>query len=96
MSLRDDLERIRSCPLVPDDVALGSFVYDVDSGALDAHGQLSSQTGAPGATNGHGSLALDEARQVEQHVLAEVRRHDLHADGKTVDEPIGIEIDGLP
>lgn len=32
---RADVETIRSCPLVPDDVAVAGFVYDVDTGALE-------------------------------------------------------------
>ena len=32
--LRADLERIRACPLLPADLALGGFVYDVDRGLL--------------------------------------------------------------
>jgi carbonic anhydrase len=33
-TLRADLARVRHCPLVPDTVALGGFVYDVDTGEL--------------------------------------------------------------
>jgi carbonic anhydrase len=32
--LRDDVARLRSHPLVPDQVAVGGFVYDVDTGRL--------------------------------------------------------------
>jgi carbonic anhydrase len=38
-ALRADLDRIRSCPLVPDVVALGGFVYDVETGALEPAGE---------------------------------------------------------
>jgi carbonic anhydrase len=34
-ALRADLDRIRTCPLVPGEVSLGGFVYDVETGALD-------------------------------------------------------------
>jgi carbonic anhydrase len=33
-SVRDDVATIRSSPLIPDDVAVGGFVYDVRSGRL--------------------------------------------------------------
>lgn len=33
-TLRTDLARLRECPLIPATVALGGFVYDVDTGAL--------------------------------------------------------------
>ena len=36
--LADDLDRIRACPLIPDQLTLGGFVYDVDTGALEALG----------------------------------------------------------
>jgi carbonic anhydrase len=32
--LRDDIERIRTCALVPEDTEIGGFVYDVATGAL--------------------------------------------------------------
>jgi carbonic anhydrase len=32
--LRADLERIRACPLLPDDLEVGGFVFDVHTGAL--------------------------------------------------------------
>jgi carbonic anhydrase len=35
-TLRADLARLRACPLVPDKVALGGFVYDVETGALES------------------------------------------------------------
>ena len=35
VALRGDLYRIRTCPLVPETVALGGFVYDVETGALE-------------------------------------------------------------
>jgi carbonic anhydrase len=34
-TLRDDVARIRACPLLPDDLVVGAFVYDVDSGELE-------------------------------------------------------------
>jgi carbonic anhydrase len=33
--VRDDLERLRSCPLLPDDLEIASFLYDVGSGRLE-------------------------------------------------------------
>jgi carbonic anhydrase len=33
-TLRSDLTRLRECPLVPNAVQLGGFVYDVDTGRL--------------------------------------------------------------
>ncbi|HEV1996601.1 MAG TPA: carbonic anhydrase [Candidatus Dormibacteraeota bacterium] len=33
-TLREDIERIRSCPLLPDDLEVGGFVFDVRSGEL--------------------------------------------------------------
>jgi carbonic anhydrase len=33
-TLRSDLARLRDCPLVPERVVLGGFVYDVDTGLL--------------------------------------------------------------
>jgi carbonic anhydrase len=33
--LRADLERLRESPLLPDDLVVGGFVYDVATGALD-------------------------------------------------------------
>jgi carbonic anhydrase len=35
-TLRDDVARIKSCPLVPPDLEVGAFVFDVHTGALDA------------------------------------------------------------
>lgn len=35
-SLRHDLQRIRSHPLIPHDIAIGGFLYDVDNGLLTA------------------------------------------------------------
>jgi carbonic anhydrase len=35
-ALRDDVRRVRSHPLIPDSVAVGGFVYDVDTGLLRA------------------------------------------------------------
>jgi carbonic anhydrase len=32
--LRADVEQIRSCPLVPRDLVVGGFIYDVDTGML--------------------------------------------------------------
>ncbi|MGZ5398669.1 MAG: beta-class carbonic anhydrase [Nocardioides sp.] len=34
-TLRDDVATVRSHPLVPDDVLVGGFVYDVDTGLLE-------------------------------------------------------------
>lgn len=34
-ALRDDVHRVKSHPLVPDSVAVGGFVYDVDSGLVN-------------------------------------------------------------
>ena len=34
-ALRDDVHVVRSHPLIPDSVAVGGFVYDVDTGLLD-------------------------------------------------------------
>lgn len=34
-TLREDIRRIRTHPLVPGDVAIGGFIYDVDTGRLD-------------------------------------------------------------
>jgi carbonic anhydrase len=34
-ALREDVQRIRSHPLVPESVAVGGFLYDVDTGLLD-------------------------------------------------------------
>jgi carbonic anhydrase len=34
-ALREDIRRIRTHPLVPETVALGGFLYDVDTGLLD-------------------------------------------------------------
>jgi carbonic anhydrase len=36
-SLLDDVARLRSHPLISNDVALGGFVYDVDTGRLTQH-----------------------------------------------------------
>jgi carbonic anhydrase len=33
-SIRDDIARIEACPLIADDVAVGGFIFDVDTGAL--------------------------------------------------------------
>jgi carbonic anhydrase len=33
-ALRDDLHKVRAHPLIPDTVAVGGFVYDVDTGLL--------------------------------------------------------------
>lgn len=33
-SLRDDVRKIRSHPLIPDTVAVGGFLYDVDTGLI--------------------------------------------------------------
>jgi carbonic anhydrase len=34
-ALRDDVRKVRSHPLVPESVAIGGFLYDVDSGLLE-------------------------------------------------------------
>ena len=34
-ALRDDVHKVRAHPLIPDTVAVGGFVYDVDTGLLD-------------------------------------------------------------
>ncbi len=34
-ALREDVRKIRTHPLVPDTVAVGGFIYDVDTGLLD-------------------------------------------------------------
>jgi carbonic anhydrase len=36
-TLREDVHRVRSHPLVPETVKVGGFVYDVDSGRLTQH-----------------------------------------------------------
>ena len=35
VALLDDVQRIRSHPLIPDTVPIGGFLYDVDTGRLD-------------------------------------------------------------
>ena len=34
-TLRDDVRKVRSHPLIPETVAVGGFLYDVDTGLLD-------------------------------------------------------------
>jgi carbonic anhydrase len=34
-SLREDVRKVRTHPLIPDAVKVGGFLYDVDSGLLD-------------------------------------------------------------
>jgi carbonic anhydrase len=34
-SLEDDVQRVRSHPLIPDTIQVGGFLYDVDTGLLD-------------------------------------------------------------
>ena len=34
-ALDEDVAKVRSHPLIPDDVVVGGFVYDVDTGLLD-------------------------------------------------------------
>jgi len=34
-ALEQDIRKVRSHPLIPDDIAVGGFVYDVDTGLLD-------------------------------------------------------------
>jgi carbonic anhydrase len=36
-ALREDVQRVRSHPLVPDAVLVGGFLYDVDTGLLTRH-----------------------------------------------------------
>ena len=36
-TLEDDVRKVRSHPLIPDTVAVGGFLYDVDSGLLTQH-----------------------------------------------------------
>jgi carbonic anhydrase len=36
-TLQDDIRKVRSHPLIPDTVAVGGFVYDVDTGLLAQH-----------------------------------------------------------
>jgi carbonic anhydrase len=36
-ALADDVQRVRTHPLVPDRVAIGGFLYDVDTGLLTRH-----------------------------------------------------------
>jgi carbonic anhydrase len=36
-ALREDVQRVRSHPLVPDSVLVGGFLYDVDTGLLTQH-----------------------------------------------------------
>ena len=36
-ALGEDVHRVRSHPLVPEQVAVGGFLYDVDSGLLERH-----------------------------------------------------------
>lgn len=33
--LRTDMERIRACPLLPSELPVAGFIYDVDTGRLD-------------------------------------------------------------
>ncbi len=34
-ALREDVQRVKSHPLIPDTIAVGGFLYDVDTGLLD-------------------------------------------------------------
>jgi carbonic anhydrase len=34
-ALREDVQRVKSHPLIPDAIAVGGFLYDVDTGLLD-------------------------------------------------------------
>jgi carbonic anhydrase len=34
-ALREDVRKVRTHPLIPDSVAIGGFIYDVDTGLLD-------------------------------------------------------------
>jgi carbonic anhydrase len=37
-ALRDDIRRVHSHPLIPDDIPVGGFLYDVDTGLLEQYG----------------------------------------------------------
>ena len=37
IALREDVQRVRAHPLVPHSVAVGGFLYDVDTGLLEQH-----------------------------------------------------------
>ena len=34
LALQDDVRRVKAHPLIPDTVAVGGFIYDVDTGLL--------------------------------------------------------------
>ncbi len=34
-ALKEDVERVRSHPLIPDSVKIGGFLYNVDRGLID-------------------------------------------------------------
>jgi carbonic anhydrase len=34
-ALQEDVHKVRSHPLIPDSVAVGGFLYDVDTGLID-------------------------------------------------------------
>jgi carbonic anhydrase len=34
-ALRDDVQKVRAHPLIPDHIAVGGFIYDVDTGLLN-------------------------------------------------------------
>jgi carbonic anhydrase len=36
-ALREDVQKVRAHPLVPDRVPVGGFLYDVDTGGLQQH-----------------------------------------------------------
>jgi carbonic anhydrase len=36
-ALREDVQKVRAHPLVPDRVSVGGFLYDVDTGGLQQH-----------------------------------------------------------
>ena len=36
-ALREDVQKVRSHPLVPEAVVVGGFLYDVDTGLLEQH-----------------------------------------------------------
>ncbi|MCW2759648.1 MAG: mtcA1 [Nocardioidaceae bacterium] len=36
-ALADDVQKVRAHPLIPDSVAVGGFIYDVDTGLLTRH-----------------------------------------------------------
>ena len=97
---RGDFDRIRSCPLMPDAVALGGFVYDVETGALDARrrvdrGQVAIR-GRAGATRGHGRSRSASRARSSNTSSRKCAAMTCMPTGRPSTSPIGIEIDGLP